>query len=119
MILNAIKKHYKFKSDAEFARFLGIKPNSLSNWYTRNTMDYERVFSKCVEIDGNWLLSGQGQMLRSQNNVTGETHLSGLNNTVKEDIDWKEKFHALTEEYNNTLKKYNALLEDKSTGQAS
>ncbi len=43
LILNKIKLHYGFKSDAQFARFLGIKPNSLANWYSRNSIDYELV----------------------------------------------------------------------------
>jgi len=69
LILNKIKSHYKFKTDAEFAKFLDIKPASLSNWHARNTMDYERVFSKCVEIDANWLLTGRGEMLKNLKEV--------------------------------------------------
>lgn len=65
MIINQIKDYYKFKSDAEFARFLGIKPQTLSSWYSRNTFDIDLMYAKCVEIDGNWLLSGKGPMLKS------------------------------------------------------
>ena len=43
LILNKIKSHYDFKNDAEFARFLDIKPNTLSNWHSRNTIDYTKV----------------------------------------------------------------------------
>jgi hypothetical protein len=65
LILNKIKLHYGFKNDAEFARYLGIKPNTLSNWHIRNTMDYERVYTKCEEIDGNFILTGKEPMLRN------------------------------------------------------
>lgn len=65
LILRDIKLYYRLKTDAEFARFLGIKPNSLANWYSRNTMDYEKVISKCEDIDANWLLTGKGTMLKS------------------------------------------------------
>ena len=41
LILKEIKKHYKFDKDSDFARFLGIKPQVLSNWYARETFDYE------------------------------------------------------------------------------
>ena len=64
LILSKIKNNYKFKNDAVFARFLGITPQTLSNWYARNTIDYEIISTKCVDIDANWLLTGQGEMLR-------------------------------------------------------
>lgn len=69
LILNKIKFHYGFKSDADFARFLEIKPNTLSNWYVRNTMDHERVYTKCEDIDGNFILTGKEPMLKSSNSV--------------------------------------------------
>lgn len=65
-ILSQIKSHYNFKNDAEFARHLDVKPNTLSNWYNRNTMDYELIVTKCVDIDANWLLTGQGEMLKDE-----------------------------------------------------
>lgn len=69
LILNTIKSHYKFKNDAEFARFLEIKANTLSNWYSRNTIDYNKIITKCVEIDANWLLTGKGEMLKEEKPV--------------------------------------------------
>ena len=36
LILNEIKSYYNFVSDSEFAKFLGIKPQTLSSWHTRN-----------------------------------------------------------------------------------
>jgi phage repressor protein C with HTH and peptisase S24 domain len=65
-ILSQIKTHYNFKNDAEFARYLDIKPNTLSNWHSRNTIDYELIVTKCVDIDANWLLTGQGEMLKNE-----------------------------------------------------
>lgn len=64
LILNKIKTHYGFKSDAEFARFLGVKPNTLSNWYARDTFDYETIVTKCDDINTEWLF-GKGDMLKS------------------------------------------------------
>lgn len=66
LILNEIKKHYFFKTDKEFAEFLGIKPNTLSSWVSRNTMDFELIIAKCSFIDANWLLTGKGNMLKSE-----------------------------------------------------
>lgn len=66
LILKEIKKHYNFKTDGEFADFLGIKQNTLSNWSTRNSIDYERIITKCEDIDANWLLTGKEPMLKNQ-----------------------------------------------------
>lgn len=64
LILNELKKQYKFSSNAEFAAFLGITPQNLSNWYARNTIDYELIYTKCEGINGDWLLSGLGPVRR-------------------------------------------------------
>lgn len=108
LILNSIKSHYNFKSDAEFARFLGIAPNTLSNWYSRNTLDFELIHTKCVDIDGNWLLSnGVGAMsrltnLESNGNVSDQNLRKGLpliNQDVLRDSNDLADFDDLGPEY--------------------
>ena len=69
LILNKIKSYLNLKSDTELANFLGIKPQVLSNWRARNTFDTELIYTKCVDIDANWLLTGEGEMLKSDNNT--------------------------------------------------
>ncbi len=64
LILNDIKSYFKFKSDAEFARFLEIKPQTLSTWHSRNTFDTELIYAKCEVIDANWLLTHDGPMIK-------------------------------------------------------
>ncbi len=59
LILNKIKLHYGFKSDAEFARFLTIKPQTLSSWYSRNTFDVDLVYAKCGDINPEFILVGK------------------------------------------------------------
>ena len=62
LILNKIKFHYSFKNDVEFANFLGVSPQTISSWYQRNTFNLELIYAKCVEINANWLLTGEGEM---------------------------------------------------------
>lgn len=62
LILNKIKDAYKFKTDTEFSHFLGIKPNTLSNWLSRNTFDIDVIYTKCVGINADFLLSGLGDV---------------------------------------------------------
>jgi len=63
LILNEIKKYYNIDSDAEFARYLGIKPQTLNSWRVRNTLDYDLVSSKCVDINMDWIIRGTGNMI--------------------------------------------------------
>jgi hypothetical protein len=65
LIINSIIEHYKFKSDTEFARYLGITPQVLSNWKARNTYDAQLIYTKCLEINPEWLLTGNGHMVKT------------------------------------------------------
>lgn len=65
--MNQIKSHYGFRKDAEFASFLGITPQSLSNWKSRDTFDPVLVYTKCEDLNPHWLLRGEGEMLKSDN----------------------------------------------------
>lgn len=61
--INEMKKLYKIKKDTDFANFLGISQSTLANWKARDSMDYDLVISKCDKINGNWLITGEGDML--------------------------------------------------------
>lgn len=110
LILKGIKLHYRLKTDAEFARFLGIKPNSLANWYSRNTMDYEKVISKCEDIDANWLLTGKGTMLKSSatQNVSSDFSFSDPNlNSFTDIIGELSVITGSIFQHNQIIPKYN------------
>ncbi len=66
LILNEIKSHYGIKNNVGFAKFLGIAPTTLSNWYSRNNIDYELLSTICEDINMNWVLTGKGNMLKQQ-----------------------------------------------------
>ena len=69
LILNKIQEHYNFKKDAQFAEYLGIPAQNLSKWKLRNTFDAELIYTKCTEINPEWLLTGQGEMLKGETKV--------------------------------------------------
>nr|WP_185147515.1 S24 family peptidase [Ornithobacterium rhinotracheale] len=76
-ILNEIKRHLGFSSDSEFARFLDIKPQTLSSWHSRNTFDIDLIYSKCVNINPEFLLSGKGAVLKTKcAEITNEKNVS-------------------------------------------
>lgn len=68
LIINDIKKYLKLKTDTDFANYLGITPQTLSNWRARNTIDEKLIAEKCTFLNYQWLLTGIGEMLNSKNN---------------------------------------------------
>jgi hypothetical protein len=105
LILNKIKSYYQFKSNAEFARFLDIKPQVLANWYARNTLDYDLIYTKCLGIDANFLLSGKGDIFLRETEY--------LNTMQEESIPYNQKneVEALKETINAQKTTIEALQE--------
>ena len=65
-VLDRIKSFYKLKGNADLARFLGVAPNTITNWYGRKTFDLDTIYTKCVDINFDWLLTGEGTMFRRE-----------------------------------------------------
>ena len=63
--LDAIKNYLNITKNIDFAKFLGIKPTTLSMWYKRDTFDIELIFKKCEFLNPEWLLTGTGEMIKS------------------------------------------------------
>jgi phage repressor protein C with HTH and peptisase S24 domain len=66
LILNKIKSAYNIHSDKDFAAFLGIAPTTISSWHKRNTMDYDLIYAKCVDINAEFLLTGTGNVKKEE-----------------------------------------------------
>ena len=109
LILNKIKKNYSFKSDAAFARFLEIKPQTLATWHSRNTFDIELLYAKCEGIDGNFLLSGKGEILKNPE----EKQLGPSN--FREQLDDKTKIIQFQDEKIKEFQKEIAKLKKEKT----
>lgn len=60
LIINKIQDTYQLSKDGEFADFLGISKQTLSNWKARNSFDIELLYTKCVNINPVFLLTGEG-----------------------------------------------------------
>lgn len=69
LILNKLKSHYGFNSDTDFSKFLGIKPQTLSSWHSRNSFDIDLIYSKCVNVNGDFLLSGIGEIEKTKSKI--------------------------------------------------
>lgn len=57
LILNKLKKLKKMRYDTELADFLGVTKATLSGWKVRNSVDFDKLFTKCQEesISLDWL----------------------------------------------------------------
>ena len=67
-IVDKLCLYYQLDKKGELAEKLGIKPSVLSNWITRNTIDWNIIFTKCEEINLNWLIYDEGPMSRNISN---------------------------------------------------
>lgn len=64
LIIRTLRQELKFKTDKDFAEFLGINPTTLSMWHKRNTYDVDLLINKCELFNPNWILTGNGEMLK-------------------------------------------------------
>lgn len=70
LILKKLKKSLKISTDIELSEILNVKPNTISTWKKRNSLDYSCVISICelYEIDLNYIFS---------NSLADKNHGSG------------------------------------------
>lgn len=62
-MIEVLVSYYCGGNKAKFAAKLGIKPQALSMWISRNNFDAELIYKNCEDVSAEWLLSGEGDML--------------------------------------------------------
>lgn len=70
-IIDRLKKSLKIKTDIELSEFLNIKPNTISTWKKRNTVDHDAIISICelYELDLNEIFLGKNASSTSDNTI--------------------------------------------------
>lgn len=81
--------YYCGGNKSKFAEKLGIKPQTLSGWETRDSLDYDLIFEKCENLSAKWLLTGEGEMLESAPKKSSED-----SKTISELLDRIERLSA-------------------------
>jgi len=67
--------HYTNGNKAQFAIKLGVTPQTINTWISRNTFDIEKVFANCEQLSAEWLLTGRGEMLKpDENSIIDNKH---------------------------------------------
>lgn len=79
-MVQELVNHYSNGNKAQFASLLGVKPQTINSWITRDTFDAELIYAKCLYISANWLLTGEGNMLKD--NREKPTALSGITDQI-------------------------------------
>lgn len=77
-IIDRLKMVVKVNTDSELANAIGVSKSTISNWKNRKSIDYDLVFSFCEHINLDWLLTGKGDMLKTngtdnQNSAVAES----------------------------------------------
>ena len=85
--VNSLVEYYGKGNKSEFARLLGTTPQVIATWIARDTMNYDLIYAKCEGLSAHWLLSGEGEMLKStvhQSNPQQEAVPAQLTGLIQE-----------------------------------
>lgn len=69
-ILENLINYYANGNKKRFSEMLGIKPQTLSGWLNRGSMDYVLLFTKLEGISASFLLTGEGEMFEAPSTPT-------------------------------------------------
>jgi hypothetical protein len=57
-VLARLAQKYGFQADSALANHLGVTRQTISNWRTRDTLDYKLLLERFPDADLNWLFRG-------------------------------------------------------------
>lgn len=92
-MLESLVSHYTDGNKAQFAKMLGVSPQTVSSWIKRDSFDNELVYAKCGGLNADWLLTGRGSMLASDAPLTSDNPEVGK---PYYDVDFEGGFMELT-----------------------
>lgn len=113
LILNKLILHYANGNNGEFAKLLGISQSALSMWKTRGTLDYEKIFTKCENLNPYWLLTGKGEMLNTTESTKDGSDTNSLERRLAEIEKKQEIRDKEMESIMKTLEKISSELEER------
>lgn len=80
-ILNTLILHFAKGNQSRFARSLELSPSTVATWIARKTFDAVRIKAVFPQVNGNWLLTGEGEMLLPDEQ--GTIQVGGHHNTTQ------------------------------------
>lgn len=82
-MLQRLIDHFSKGNKSQFANKLGVKPQTISTWIARDSMDKALIFAKCENISPLWLMSGEGEMLNTPSASAPKEKRGALTQTVQ------------------------------------
>lgn len=64
--LKEMISHYSGGVNRDFAEAVGVSPQVVNNWLNRGTFDIEAIHKSFIDVSPDWLITGEGDMLRKQ-----------------------------------------------------
>lgn len=116
-MLEEIILYYAKGNKALLSRMLGVKPQTINTWLNRNTFDAELIYANCEHISGDWLLSGEGEMIKPTPKIdslqitNGSAAAVNVHAPINAPITASSSDHAQIEALTAELSHANALLE--------
>lgn len=97
LILKKLKKSLKISTDIELSEILNVKPNTISTWKKRNSIDYKLIISICelYEIDLNQIFVDNFRINNNQVFSSSETPLIGKEQQFQYCIDKEDVLENL------------------------
>ena len=92
--LETLINYFADGNQRRFAEMLGVSPQVVNSWLSRNSYDIELIYSSCDGVSGDWLIAGDGNMLKSENQNFVDKQ--GLDDSNKELI---QLCHELVKNY--------------------
>ncbi len=80
-ILEQLIIHFSKGNQSLFARLLGLSQSTVGTWSVRKTFNAEQIKAVFPQVDGNWLLTGEGEMLLPDDQ--GTIQAGGHHNTTQ------------------------------------
>lgn len=126
-IIDRLKAALNISADNKLAERLDITKSALSNWQTRNTIDFMKVFSICEQINVDWLVFGRGQMYYVEasevNSITDSTDHSEIVDKLLNKLDeraqeigaLKERVRQLEDDLNDDTSLNGSDVDDAQT----
>lgn len=68
-------------NQSKFAKAMNTSQGTIGTWISRKTFDPERIKRAFPQVDGNWLLTGEGEMLLPDDQ--GTIQVGGHHNTTQ------------------------------------
>ena len=81
IILEQLIIHFAKGNQSLFARLLGLSQSTVGTWSVRKTFNAEQIKAVFPQVDGNWLLTGEGEMLLPDDQ--GTIQVGGHHNTTQ------------------------------------